>query len=181
MEIHGEFSRFSSQSKYNILNNLFEINKINGYSYLFGIRWLNKADITTILEYYHNDKGLSKNEFNNYNNFLINAANSMNNINILNAINTNKNYFSGNNLMRNYLYLKVSKPEPFNIVYFTPSIYTIYNIDDKSFNIGAPLSYKPITNFEFIIWPVFFAGSKNTEYGGKQYNGKLEIWGRYYF
>ena len=181
LEFHGEFNRFNNLIKNSIFNNTLESNKTSGLSYLFGIRWLNKSDITTIFEYYHNDKGLTKNEFRDYNNFLINAAASMNNNTIANALNTNKNYFSGANLMCNYLYLKVSKPEPFKIIYFTPSIYSIYNIDDRSFTVGAPLSYKPITNFEFIFSPVFFNGGKNTEFGGKQYDSKLELWAKYFF
>ncbi|OGS20990.1 MAG: hypothetical protein A3J83_06025 [Elusimicrobia bacterium RIFOXYA2_FULL_40_6] len=125
LEMHGEFSR------------------VEGSSYLFGIRWLNEWNITTILEYYHNDAGLK--------------------------------------LMQDYLYLKMSWPEPFNWVYFTPSIYTVINTSDRSSIIGIPLSYKPITNFEFILWPSFLIGRQDTEFGSKQYENKLNFWTRFYF
>ena len=181
LEIHGEYSRFCSQPKYTVLNNILKSENIAGTSFLLGIRWLNEWNLTTIFEYYHNDAGLTKKEFEDYNDFLVNGAVSGNNASISAVMNTNKNYFNSTNLMQDYLYLKISLPEPFNLVYFTPSVYTIYNIIDGSFIIGVPLSYKPITNFEFIFWPVLLAGDKNTEFGSKQYESKLDIWMRYYF
>jgi len=181
LEMHGEYSRFSNQPKYTISGNTPEAGSVNGASYLLGLRWLNELNITTIFEYYHNEAGLTNSEFASYNNFLLNALVSGDSVSIANAINVNKNYFGNANLMRDYLYLKVSCPEPFNWLYFTPSIYAICNINDGSSIIGIPLSYKPITNFEFIFWPTIIAGTNNTEYGSKQYEGKLEIWTRFFF
>ena len=179
--MHGEFSRFSNQPRYTISNSTFETESVGGASYLIGLRWLNDFNLTTIFEYYHNDAGLNNNEFASYNTFLLNASASGDTGSIANAINVSKNYFSSVNLMRDYLYLKVSWPEPFNWVYFTPSIYTIYNVNDGSSIVGIPLSYKPITNFEFIFWPTIFTGKNNTEYGSKQYESKLDLWMRFYF
>ena len=181
IEIHGEYSRFSNQPRYTISSGTPETEKVDGASYLFGIRWLNEWDLTTILEYYHNDAGLDKKEFDSYNDFLLSAIASGDSSSISNAMNVSKNYFSGTELMRDYLYLKVSWPEPFNWVYFTPSIYTICNINDGSSIVGIPLSYKPITNYEFIFWPTIFMGKDNTEYGSKQYESKLELWMRVNF
>ena len=181
LEMHGEYSRFYNRPFFLISNDILKSENSDGASYLFGMRWLNRWNITTIIEYYHNGTGLNKKEFENYNNYLINAAVSENSNSISNAMNTSKNYFSGTNLMRDYLYLKVSWPEPFNRVYFTPSMYTIFNINDESSIVGIPLSYKPVTNFEFILWPVLLTGNKNAEFGSKQHESKLDIWMRYYF
>ncbi|HAX62084.1 MAG TPA: hypothetical protein DCX95_05990 [Elusimicrobia bacterium] len=181
LEMHGEFSMFRGQPKYLIADNSLETKYIDGTSYLFGMRWLSELNITTIFEYYHNDAGLSVKEFENYNNFLVNAASSGNTNTISGAINTAKNNFSGTNLMRDYLYLKMSWPEPFNWVYFTPAVYTIFNVNDRSSTTGIPLSYKPITNFEFIFWPVFLTGNSNSEFGSKQYKNKLDMWMQFYF
>ena len=181
LEMHGEFNHFQNKPKFTILNNTINSEKIDGTSYLVGIRWLNEWNITTIMEYYHNDAGLKLKEFDDYNTFLTNAAVSGNSNSMSNAMNMNKNNFSGTNLMQDYLYLKMSLPEPFNWVYFTPSVYTIFNINDGSSIIGIPLSYKPITNIEFILWPTFLVGNKNTEFGSKQYENKLDLWMRFYF
>ena len=44
------------------------------------------------------------------------------------------------NAMRDYLYLRVSQKEPFDILYFTPSITGILNISDKSFSPVSRIS-----------------------------------------
>jgi hypothetical protein len=181
LEIHGEFNQFLNQPKYMISNNNLKTASLDGASYLIGIRWLNALNITTILEYYRNEAGLDQNEFEDYNNFLEHAVTSGNIRFVSDAMNTNKNHFSGTNIMRDYLYLKLTWPEPFNLVYFTPSLYSIFNMNDESYMIGIPLSYKPITNFEFILWPVFLTGSTNTEFGSKKYSSKLDLWVRFYF
>ena len=181
LEMHGEISTFNNQPKYLISNNALETKYIDGISYLSGIRWLNEWNITTILEYYHNDAGLTTKEFEDYNNFLVNAVASGNAVAAFNAANIVRSNFSGTNLMRDYLYLKISWPEPFNMVYFTPSLYTIINTNDGSSITGVPLSYKPVTNLEFIFWPVFLMGNINSELGSKQYENKMELWMRFYF
>ncbi|OGS36087.1 MAG: hypothetical protein A2293_09300 [Elusimicrobia bacterium RIFOXYB2_FULL_49_7] len=181
LEMHGEFSMFRGQPKYLIADNSPETKYIDGASYLFGMRWLNEWNITTILEYYHNDAGVSVNEFKDYNRFLANAASSGNDSIVSNAISINRNNFNGANIMQDYLYLKMSWPEPFNLIYFTPAVYTIFNINDGGSIIGIPLSYKPVTNFEFLFRPVFLTGNSNSEFGSKQYKNKLEMWMRFYF
>ena len=49
--------------------------------------------------------------------------------------------------------------------------------------IGAvkTLVYKPYTNFEILLWPMFFFGRSQTEYGNKQFKRKVELWVRFYF
>jgi hypothetical protein len=50
--------------------------------------------------------------------------------------------------MRDYLYLRISQKEPFDILYFTPSITWIYNVNDESYSLAPELLYTGITNFE---------------------------------
>jgi len=83
--------------------------------------------------------------------------------------------------MQDYLYLKISHPEPFDWLYFTPSLYTIYNLVDNSFLLSFQMNYKPITNTEFIFWTTMFAGDKTTEYGAKQVQQRMELWMRVFF
>ncbi|MDQ7797480.1 MAG: hypothetical protein RDU76_00875 [Candidatus Edwardsbacteria bacterium] len=181
LEIHGEYSRFTNLPRYYLLNDSLRTENIDGSSYLFGFRWLNSWNITTIGEYCQNEAGLSKAEFEQYQDFLDKAVSSGNNIAVSSALNTGKTYFGDPNLMREYLYLKVSWQEPFNMLYFTPAVQLLYNLDDQSYSAGLPVSYKPITNLEFVFWPVVFAGGSNTEYGSKQYEGKMDLWATFYF
>jgi hypothetical protein len=93
----------------------------------------------------------------------------------------NQTYFRGGNLMKDYLYLKFTKPEPFDWLYFTPSVLTIYNIADRSFLLSVTMNYKPVTNVEFILWPTLITGGANTEYGSKAFRQKVEVWMRVFF
>jgi len=181
LEIHGEFSRFTEQTRYFIMDDTLRTEIIGGSSCLFGFRWLNRWNITTIGEYYRDEAGMSKNEFEEYQDFLANAVVAGNNIAISGALNTSKAYFSNPNLMREYLYLKISWPEPFNWLYLTPAVQLLYNLEDHSCSAGLPVSYKPITNLEFVFWPAVFSGGGCTEYGSKQYEGRAEFMAKFYF
>ena len=83
--------------------------------------------------------------------------------------------------MQNYLYIKIMQPEPFSWLYFSISMFSIYNLADNSFLISPQLNYKPYTNFEVLLWPFLFFGDEGTEYGSKQFKKKVEIWMRFYF
>jgi hypothetical protein len=181
LEIHGECSWLYDQPRYTITNMALISSTSTGYSYLIGIRWLSDWNITSIFEYYHNDAGLTQEEFNSYYNFLYNESSSGNPLGISNAMRLNKGYFQNPSMMRDYLYLNLTWPEPLNMVYLTPSAYTIINMNDWSFIIGISLSYKPINNFELNLLPLFFLGNYNTEFGMKQFVSRMDLTVSYYF
>jgi len=177
LEFHGEVAYLSEQQRYAINNSHLSVEKADAISLLGGIRWLSESNFTTILEYYHNQSGMNNAEFSAYYDY-ISAADSVS-AGLISK--TNKEYFSAGNLMQDYLYLKLSYPEPFEILYFTPSVYTVFNFSDQSFTAGMPLSYKPITNSEFILTPILFSGKAGSEYGSKSYLGRIELKGVFYF
>lgn len=181
LEAHGEFSRFSNKPHYTVVAGAADAGRVDGVDWLLGLRWLNKWNLTSTLEYYRNGAGLTKSEFGAYDDFLANAAVSGSSITAASALAVSRGYFGSSNLMRDYLYLKLSWPEPFNWVYFTPSAYVMLNADDDSWLAGLPLSYKPVTDFEVIVWPVFTGGGRGTEFGGRQAAAKLDLWLRFYF
>lgn len=181
VEVHGELSFFKNASKYVVKTAKPEIDTIQGNSYLIGARYLNSVNTTIIGEFYHNGMGLTKADFNNYLSYLKNflasgSAQAIQQENIASKSNLPKT-----TLMQDYLYFKVSQPEPFNWVYFTPSIFALINTQDNSYNIATPLSYKPITNLELDFIPTFFCGASNTEFGEKQIEQRYEVWLRVYF
>ncbi|OFZ46246.1 MAG: hypothetical protein A2381_11555 [Bdellovibrionales bacterium RIFOXYB1_FULL_37_110] len=181
IEVHGEFSTFTHAQRNLVKSGTLGSDITSGSSYLFGMRYLNTLNTTLIAEYYHNGMGLTKSEFDTYRNYLDNVLASNNDQTILQTQRTVKTNFQKPVLMRDYLYLKITQPEPFNWVYFTPSLYSIINLLDKSFSLSAPLSYKPITNFEYVFTPTFFVGSNNSEFGEKQYGQRYEMWLRFFF
>ena len=181
IEMHAEFSYNQNVERFAILNNSLGSEFVNMYSYLFGIRYLDASNTTIIAEYYHNGSGLSKDEYTNYTDFINNGANSLSETIKQQTLGISQTYFEGQTLMRDYLYVKLSHPEPFDWLYFTPSLYTIYNLTDNSFLLSFQMSYKPITNTEFIFWTSMFAGDESTEYGGKQVMQRMELWMRVFF
>lgn len=83
--------------------------------------------------------------------------------------------------MRDYLYLRASQKEPFDILYFTPSLTGIFNTTDESFSIGPELSYTGVKNLELRLKTIFLVGDSGTEFGEKQNNCRAELRVRYYF
>jgi hypothetical protein len=85
------------------------------------------------------------------------------------------------NPMTDYLYLRASQKEPFDILYFTPAITLIGNIDDKSFSITPEFVYTGFTNLELRLRTGFIVGTKVTEFGEKQNDYRVDFRIRYYF
>jgi hypothetical protein len=137
--------------------------------------------MTTILEYYHNDAGLTSNEFSQYVDFLQMAVNSGSSTAISQALSVGKSAFSGPDLMQDYAYFKLSWPEPFNLVDFTPAAFVIYSFDDNSLLVALSLRFDPVTNFELVVTPTLLVGGPHTLYGSKPYEFSAMMLARYYF
>ena len=98
-----------------------------------------------------------------------------------NASNVTEGNYGKINPMRDYLYFRVSQKEPFDILYFTPSVTLITNINDKSFSFSPELLYTGITNLELRLKAAFVSGERLSEYGEKQNDYRAELRVRYYF
>lgn len=181
LELHGEISYNNNVETYSINNSAVVTNVSDGFISLAGLRYLLESNTTLIAEYYHTDFGMSASAFEGYNRFLTSTVQSNNSVFIQQASKINQTYFRGTNLSKDYLYIKLTQPEPFDWLYFTPSIFTIFNLEDKSYLLSATLNYKPITNVEFILWPTLISGERSTEYGSKAFQQKVEIWMRVFF
>jgi hypothetical protein len=83
--------------------------------------------------------------------------------------------------MRDYLYFRASWKEPFDILYFTPAVFSIVNLTDQSLSLTPELLYSPITNLELRLRAAFLIGDKQTEYGEKLNDYKIELRVRYFF
>jgi hypothetical protein len=84
-------------------------------------------------------------------------------------------------LGRNYLYAKFSQKEPFDILYFTPALTAIINLDDGSSTVTPELNYTGFTNWEVKLRFALLSGPQNSEYGEKQNGNKIELNIRYFF
>jgi hypothetical protein len=83
--------------------------------------------------------------------------------------------------MQDYLYFRISQKEPWDILYFIPSLTGIYNFTDQGFSLTPELLYFPITNLELRAKITILLGKGGSEFGEKQNDFRLEFRGRYYF
>jgi hypothetical protein len=187
LEVHGEFALINGFKKTLVdPNGNVTTRDFNAINYLLGLRYLNALNTTYIFEYYHQGTGFSSREMSDffsfvdrgYNTFLLNGNTK--------ALGKAGNLATGNygrfTPETEYLYLRVSQQEPFDILYFTPAIYLTYNIGDRSFTVTPELLYAPITNLELRLRIGFLvAGKTNSEFGEKQNDYRLEMRMRYYF
>jgi len=186
LEIHGEFAFINSfQKKFIDSNgNLFD-ETFDAKSYLAGIRYLTSFDTTFICEYYRNGTGFPTSEMEDffafadkgYDVFLDSGDDSL----LRKASSFAEKSYGKRNPMRDYLYLRISPKEPFDILYSTPSITWIYNINDESYSLSPELLYTGLTNFDLRLKGGFIVGNRQTEYGEKQNDYRVEVRVRYYF
>jgi len=185
-EIHGEFAYIEDfQKRYmdsrgNILSSTYDT-----ASYLLGVRYLSERETTYILEYYRNGTGFTKDETQDFYRFVDRAYDQYlatgSSAFLAKAQNLSQGNYGRPNPMQDYLYLRVSQKEPFDILYFTPALTTIVNLRDPSFSVAPEVAYTGITNLELRFKATFLVGGEGTEFGEKPYDYRLEFRARYYF
>jgi len=186
LEIHGEVAWIQDFQEIDFLENgQVATRESNVWSYLLGLRYLTETDLTAILEYYHNGEGVDPNDLKNmyaYINRAYDTNKQTGNRSLFGPINRlTKEGFSWRNPLRDYLYLRLSQKEPFDILYFTPAFTTIVTMNDWSFNLMPELNYSPITNLDLRLRGIIPVGGDQTEYGEKQSDWRVEFRLRYFF
>jgi hypothetical protein len=183
-EIHGELAHLTDIDK----PVLREDGSISGEtnditSALVGIRYLSSTELTSIIEYYHNGEGYSANETALFHDLVDEAtAQRINSGEIdspgaIPSLNAFTRPYTGSN----YLYARFSLKEPFNILYFTPAVTTILNLDDDSFTLTPELIYTGYTNWELRLRCAILEGDSGSDFGEKQNSSRIELRLRYFF
>ena len=186
LEVHGEWAWLENVKKTVVeANGKTTLTENNAQSYLVGLRYLNALDTTMIFEYYRNEAGLTQKETEAYFSF-VQAAYDIyrrtgNEGPIQKAAQLSSGSFNRFTPMQNYLYLRISQKEPGDILYFTPAVTGIYNLDDRSFSISPELLYTGFTNWEFRLKGTYLAGATLSEFGEKPNDYRIELRVRYYF
>ena len=185
-ELHGEAAFINNfEKKYIDSNGNLHIRQSDAASYLLGIRYLNRYDTTFIAEIYRNGTGFSEEEISEYYDYIQKGYNAYQTTGAENSLKKSlkytKAYYSDKSFMKQYLYLKVTQKEPFNILYFTPSINIIFNTEDKSYSLTPELLYEPISNLELKLKFSLFHGDFYSEFGEKPYDYKTACFIKYYF
>ncbi len=186
LEVHGEFAYIRDNQKTFIDDNGTSfLNEYDTTSYLLGLRYLTAIDTTYILEYYHSGTGFTEDEMKNYFTFINNGYQSYlstgNDSLLQRAVTITENAYGKMNPMRNYLFLRVSQKEPFDILYVTPAITGIYNWDDCGLTLSPEVLYTRITNLELRLKATFLMAGRNSEFGEKPNDYRFELRAGYYF
>ncbi len=185
-EIHGEYAFFPDLEKSYIGDNgsILKQNE-NANSFLFGIRYLNEFNLTSIIEYYHNGGGYSSEELDDFYQLVLEGVSHYNKMGynslLQKARKLGQQGYTRPYLGTDYLYGRFSLKEPCDILYFTPALTVIYNLDDQSYSITPELLYTGFTNWEIRLRFALLGGGQYSEYGEKQNHNKVELRLRCFF
>lgn len=180
LEVHGEWARSmdANRSLLNPANGL--VTQTRSYdSYLLGLRYLTEHDTTIVFEYFRNGNGYTTQEISQFYDLVRASANNAALTQL--AARAASQGYNQPNTMQNYVYLKISKKEPFDILDFTPSITLITNTDDHSFSVVPEVLYTGFKNLELRFRLALNQGDRSTEYGEKPVQSRVELRARYFF
>jgi hypothetical protein len=185
-EVHGELAYFRNFQK-NVLDvngNRYTVEG-DAVSYVIGIRHLTTFDLTTIIEYYHNGMGFSGDDMKNYYAYITRGYNTYQTTGNATALGNAQQMAEGgygrSSAMGNYLYVRFSQKEPFDILYFTPALTWMMNTDDQSWSLTPELLYTGFTNWEFRLRTGIIVGARDSDFGEKQNDYRIELRVGYYF
>ena len=186
IEVHGEFG-FQRDVQHVLLDSQGQstVSRQNQLSYLVGLRYLNAYDTTFIAEYYHNGSGYSRGELSDFFAYQDNAYAQWlagGNVAVMERANrATRPYYRQRTFGQDYFYFKIIQKDPFDILYFSPWLATIINLQDGSFNLQPGMTWLPMTNLELNLRIGIPIGPGGTEYGEKQDTVRPEIKIDYYF
>lgn len=180
--IHGEWARIGAQ-EFPVLdgadNVLRRTQSVN--SWLIGLRYLTALDTTYILELYRNGAGFSADEFRAFSSLVERAALAGPQTPLWNRARGLQQAYGRPNPLRDYLYLRISQKEPFDLLYFTVALTSIVSLEDRSYSIAPELLYAGRGNLELRARAIFLNGGRGSDFGEKQNERRLELQARLFF
>jgi hypothetical protein len=185
-EIHGEWARIQqfarpvSDSSGRVVTEVGDAT-----SYLLGLRYLTAGDTTYIAEVYHNGTGYSESEADQFYRLVDTAFTQLQQTGssplLPKALALGQGSYARPFAGENYLYFRAQSKDALGIVYFTPAVTAMMNLQDRSYQITPELQYSGITNLELRVRLFLLRGASSTDFGEKQNSRKLEFYARYYF
>jgi hypothetical protein len=185
-EVHGEWARIRQFTKPiadgagRVANETRDAN-----SHLLGMRYLTERDTTLIAEYYRNGTGYSDREFRDFYQFVDTAfaqfGQTGSDAAVQRAIALSQSAYGRPNPGTHYLYVRAQQKDALGIVYFSPAITAMVNLQDHSYQVTPELQYTGINNLELRLRLFLLQGGASTDFGEKQSSRKLELYARYYF
>jgi hypothetical protein len=148
-------------------------------SYLIGLRYLTERETTWIVEVYRNGTGYSEAQARAFYEAAHAAAASGALPPALRSAALAG--YARPNFMQRYLYVRASQKEPFDILYFTPSVTAIVNLEDGSYAFIGELLYTGFGELEVRLRAAFNRGERLSEFGEKPVDERLELRLRWHF
>jgi hypothetical protein len=180
LEVHGEWARILDFQQPVLAGGSLQLAPPrDATSYLVGLRYLTERETTWIVEYYRNGTGYSEAQAQAF----YEAAHAGAPLGALSPVlrSAAQAGYARPNPMQRYLYVRASQKEPFDVLYFTPSVTTIVNLDDGSYSLIGELLYTGFGNFEVRVRAAFNIGERLTEFGEKPVDERVELRVRWYF
>jgi hypothetical protein len=181
LEVHAEWARIRDfeQPVLDAGGSLALAPPRDATSYLLGLRYLTERETTWIVEYYRNGAGYTEAQARSF----YEAAHAGAALGALTPLlrSAAQAGYARPNPMQRYLYVRASQKEPFDILYFTPSAFTIINLDDGSYSLVGELLYTGFGDFELRLRAAFNRGERLSEYGEKPVDERLELRVRWHF
>jgi hypothetical protein len=159
--VHGEVARIEDTQRQvlDAAGVATTVRRAAATSFLLGLRYLTERDTTWILEYYRNGPGFTNAELERFVGYVDQAYAQYlatgNDAALRRGANLARSGYGRPNPGRNYLYLRVSQKEPFDILYFTPALTVIANADDWSTSVTPELAYTGFNNIELRLRAFF--------------------------
>ena len=181
-EIHGEWARIGRFARpVSDSTGVVTTETGSAVSYLLGARYLTATDTTYILEYYRNGTGYSDQEARQFYQLVDTAIATGNNALVQKAQSLSQGSYGRPNPGKDYLYFRAQTKDALGIVYFSPAITAMMNLQDRSYQLTPELSYTGINNLELRARLFLLHGGSGSDFGEKQLSQKLELQARYYF
>lgn len=176
-EIHGEYAYILAHQQRVLDSGGMTTRTYDAHSWLLGLRYLTERESTWIVEYYHDDRGYSKDGMEYYLTQVANVPASQ-----LPQLRTiGQAGYTRPSAMQDYLYLRLAQKDPFDILYFTPALTAIRNLNDGSWSLTPELLYTGITNLELRLRATLLGGGGLSEFGAKPNDSRFELRLRYSF
>jgi hypothetical protein len=182
LEVHGEWARIGSQEAAT-LDAAGNVRRraAPATSWLIGMRYLSERDTTYIIELYRNGPGFSEGEYRVFTQLVKRASAAGGDSGKLQRARSLAPAYGRQNPLRDYLYVRMSQKEPFDVLYVTPALTAIVNLKDKSYSIAPELLYTGFNNVELRARAIVLGGRANTDFGEKQNERRIELLARLYF
>ena len=182
-EVHGEWAMITDSARTVVDPNGGPNRKVteDARNWLVGLRYLTEADTTIIAEYYRQGTGFAESELTAFYDLAHDALDTGSASLLSRAVAARDAGYGRSTPGRDYLYLRVSQKEPFDLLYWTPAASAIVNADDGSFSFTPEVEYTGIDNLALRFRLGYLQGGRDEEFGEKQNAWKAEVRAQYHF